>query len=307
MNQRKAFTLIELLVVIAIIAILAAILFPVFAQAKVAAKFTSTLSNNKQEALAAIMYSNDYDDNAVLDIAWSSSFPYPIWFGTPGSDFAPWSYLVQPYVKSNQLDQDLLQPALGALPSGWQSSWWFGYQPEFAYNDTVWTPRLGYAPNSDDESVNGWGLAVSTFTTISRPSDVPLFTESGRGVGLSAYWYGYGGPTTIGTSDPPFVSNGRGLDGGLAFAGWGLGDFFSTVGSPWNTALFGDTTGGTSFLKGATLPFPPASGFTATTFGDGHAKAMTPGGLAVGTNYSASLQSSALVITDPTVYRWTKK
>jgi prepilin-type N-terminal cleavage/methylation domain-containing protein/prepilin-type processing-associated H-X9-DG protein len=60
--RKKAFTLIELLVVIAIIAILAAILFPVFAQAKAAAKKTASLSNQKQFALCDAMYSNDYDD-----------------------------------------------------------------------------------------------------------------------------------------------------------------------------------------------------------------------------------------------------
>jgi len=60
--QRKAFTLIELLVVIAIIAILAAILFPVFAQAKLAAKKTSDLSNVKQIMTSVMMYSNDADD-----------------------------------------------------------------------------------------------------------------------------------------------------------------------------------------------------------------------------------------------------
>jgi prepilin-type N-terminal cleavage/methylation domain-containing protein len=59
---RKAFTLIELLVVIAIIAILAAILFPVFAQAKLAAKKTSDLSNVKQLALGSAMYTTDNDD-----------------------------------------------------------------------------------------------------------------------------------------------------------------------------------------------------------------------------------------------------
>jgi prepilin-type N-terminal cleavage/methylation domain-containing protein/prepilin-type processing-associated H-X9-DG protein len=61
--NRKAFTLIELLVVIAIIAILAAILFPVFAQAKAAAKKTATLSNVKQSSLGQIMYAGDNDDN----------------------------------------------------------------------------------------------------------------------------------------------------------------------------------------------------------------------------------------------------
>jgi prepilin-type N-terminal cleavage/methylation domain-containing protein/prepilin-type processing-associated H-X9-DG protein len=60
--KRKAFTLIELLVVIAIIAILAAILFPVFAQAREKARQTSCLSNTKQIALGALMYAQDYDE-----------------------------------------------------------------------------------------------------------------------------------------------------------------------------------------------------------------------------------------------------
>ena len=62
MNHKRAFTLIELLVVIAIIAILAAILFPVFAQAKVAAKKASSLSNVKQTGLSTAIYLVDYDD-----------------------------------------------------------------------------------------------------------------------------------------------------------------------------------------------------------------------------------------------------
>ncbi len=61
-QRRQGFTLIELLVVIAIIAILAAILFPVFAQAKAAAKKTVDLSNLKQNMLATLMYANDSDD-----------------------------------------------------------------------------------------------------------------------------------------------------------------------------------------------------------------------------------------------------
>ena len=69
--MKKAFTLIELLVVIAIIAILAAILFPVFAQAKFAAKKTASLSGLKQVALGLQMYSNDFDDTAVPDYGYA--------------------------------------------------------------------------------------------------------------------------------------------------------------------------------------------------------------------------------------------
>src|SRR5690349_23401888 len=61
-SKRQGFTLIELLVVIAIIAILAAILFPVFAQAKAAAKKTQALSNLKQIGTATFLYMNDWDD-----------------------------------------------------------------------------------------------------------------------------------------------------------------------------------------------------------------------------------------------------
>ena len=66
MTSRKGFTLIELLVVIAIIAILAAILFPVFARAREKARQTSCLSNMKQLGLVVLMYNQDYDDRYVL-------------------------------------------------------------------------------------------------------------------------------------------------------------------------------------------------------------------------------------------------
>jgi len=71
---RKAFTLIELLVVIAIIAILAAILFPVFAQAKESAKNSAFLSNVKQTGLGNLMYCADYDDLFPLYLEFGRSY-----------------------------------------------------------------------------------------------------------------------------------------------------------------------------------------------------------------------------------------
>jgi len=95
--MKKAFTLIELLVVIAIIAILAAILFPVFAQAKAAAKKTSDLSNIKQLSLGIITYSADNDD--VLPSAYFHRAFNPALGGTAGG-YEHWSGMIFPYVKS---------------------------------------------------------------------------------------------------------------------------------------------------------------------------------------------------------------
>jgi prepilin-type N-terminal cleavage/methylation domain-containing protein len=95
--MRKAFTLIELLVVIAIIAILAAILFPVFAQAKNAAKKSSDLSNQKQMGLGIAMYSGDFDD--VYPSAYFHRAFNPADGGTRAG-YIHWSAMTYPYVKN---------------------------------------------------------------------------------------------------------------------------------------------------------------------------------------------------------------
>jgi len=92
--SRKGFTLIELLVVIAIIAILAAILFPVFAQAREKARSISCESNLKQLALAAIMYTEDYDETFPM----GNEFGFNNNFST--SNLEGWPYEILPYIKS---------------------------------------------------------------------------------------------------------------------------------------------------------------------------------------------------------------
>ncbi len=107
MTRRKhAFTLIELLVVIAIIAILAAILFPVFAQAKEAAKKTQAISNFKQAGTAVAMYTGDVDGGYMLSN--SGSIGGPGWgYGPPDTVPAQQMY---PYVKNGQITIDPMDP-----------------------------------------------------------------------------------------------------------------------------------------------------------------------------------------------------
>jgi len=91
-TKQRAFTLIELLVVIAIIAILAAILFPVFARARENARRASCLSNLKQMGLGVMMYTQDYDEK----------FPRAAMAGATATASNRWYDVINPYIKSKQ-------------------------------------------------------------------------------------------------------------------------------------------------------------------------------------------------------------
>jgi prepilin-type N-terminal cleavage/methylation domain-containing protein/prepilin-type processing-associated H-X9-DG protein len=102
MHRSKGFTLIELLVVIAIIAILAAILFPVFAQARAKARAVTCISNLKQLTLGMVMYSQDYDESFPQwkwDQSWSGGTPPP--GGRVNDGTTLWWNAIYPYVKNS--------------------------------------------------------------------------------------------------------------------------------------------------------------------------------------------------------------
>jgi len=184
-QSRRAFTLIELLVVIAIIAILAAILFPVFAQAKAAAKKTADLSNVKQTNLATLLYANDSDDTLVQNGegavpagagAWSTMEPWTgqtdfygyHWgagAGGSGADQAPlgfmdpavapnWGRESQPYIKS----LDML--ASPGVPND--------ADPKFAPTKTAGAGKTSFVFNGCASRHSG--------TAISKPAETILFS-----------------------------------------------------------------------------------------------------------------------------------
>lgn len=113
--QRKGFTLIELLVVIAIIAILAAILFPVFARAREKARQSSCMSNLKQICLGGLMYMQDYDETF-----WMTGAAEMANFQANGTPECIWYRALQPYVKNEQI---FLCPSDDGMSAVWSSSW----------------------------------------------------------------------------------------------------------------------------------------------------------------------------------------
>lgn len=175
-SYKRGFTLIELLVVIAIIAILAAILFPVFAQAKEAAKKTQTISNAKQTGVAVVMYAGDNDDLLPCGLVPNltvSTVKYRVnddtnqnpvgWFSYPAGEreyALMWNNTIQGYAKSYEVLGAPGVPSIKIATNPWAAG----------YNKKLKEPKDGHF------TFNGY-LHHYPLGSVAAPSTLPLIWQ----------------------------------------------------------------------------------------------------------------------------------
>jgi prepilin-type N-terminal cleavage/methylation domain-containing protein/prepilin-type processing-associated H-X9-DG protein len=188
-RERNGFTLLELLVVIAVIVILAAILFPVFAQAREKARQAACLSNMKQIGTATMLYVQDYDDTYPL---WRPNSDMPSWIWTPGPD-GTWEQMptkrwgnvathtvavtLLPYLKIRNVFEcpsdpgTLLVTATRAMPD---------WDPRFARHSYDWNDglSLGYSwPGYPKPGATGPQGKPIMMAEVSRPCLLQMFSD----------------------------------------------------------------------------------------------------------------------------------
>jgi prepilin-type N-terminal cleavage/methylation domain-containing protein/prepilin-type processing-associated H-X9-DG protein len=182
-GHNGAFTLIELLVVIGIIAVLAAILFPVYAQARASARNTTDLSNLRQIGIATMLYIQDYDERYVPVGSWNdpSITPYtnPQSPG-PGLSWQGWGLRLLPYAKSREIFHSPWMPDTanwwtGAcstsngmkLTNTYQYNWFLGADGSYPYD---------FPPDYYTRTPNGRSLSTPmTLGEIAQPANTVAF------------------------------------------------------------------------------------------------------------------------------------
>jgi prepilin-type N-terminal cleavage/methylation domain-containing protein/prepilin-type processing-associated H-X9-DG protein len=216
-RNTSAFTLIELLVVIAIIAILAAILFPVFAQARESARMSSCLSNMKQLSLAMIMYAQDYDETFATGRIYCADPPNGVQHfrnggcndgnGQTGTVWG-WRSAIKPYVKNLGVYGCPSNNARNSPTEEWDKTFPAGY-------------ALSGVLVFDIRNVSIYGAgggAATTYASINQPAESMMILESTWGNNDLGDWVGR-------IDNPPacqwgvgfFIHRGRGGMGNWAF------------------------------------------------------------------------------------------
>ena len=164
-SNKRAFTLIELLVVIAIIAILAAILFPVFARARENARRTSCMSNLKQIGLGIMQYTQDYDEKYMGS---SRSCSSTADCGTTSTTTSLWMYDLQPYIKSVQV---FVCPSDSVGISSTNSSGLWIYSGSESY------AMVGYWNTALSTPANTYPFSRASLASIDDPSGTIMISD----------------------------------------------------------------------------------------------------------------------------------
>jgi len=273
--KRRGFTLIELLVVIAIIAILAAILFPVFAQAREKARQSGCQSNQNQMIKAMIMYANDNEDYLTPTNRFGVDSFYGVWGTYNGANpDRAWSDIIQPYAKSFEIlicpsdpnDDHALGPTNGgalfanATPAMKKIASAFHTNIGFNYSWLAYVTGTGTSRTDH----------ISTQSGVASPAATILFVDS-------AFSRTADGSANLGgifVVDSPFGPTGYVRPKALSpvMGGWRC---FSVVNPDLSGPnCHGGNAGNTSNNFGRCYPFhPQGDGFT-VAFLDGHVRSL---------------------------------
>jgi prepilin-type N-terminal cleavage/methylation domain-containing protein/prepilin-type processing-associated H-X9-DG protein len=295
-SKSQAFTLIELLVVIAIIAILAAILFPVFAQAREQARKTACLSNMKQWGLAELMYQQDYDENFVL---WEAVEPLYRDNGTLYRPYSPWTVLIQPYIKNKALGlcPDQTNGGQGLLDTvNSHSLLYSGYGYNYGYLNT-WVVVNGTFP-PDPNPACGYCYETTPLADagVNRPAQEVMFLDY-QGLDIDA-----ASPGSVYVPINDIVDAPDATYSSQYFWGSGWGGSCNDYTTGYDYPCYGGADfrhSGGHYQQGVT-----PSGGANVCFTDGHAKYYRVGGLTAGTTYSPTQPSSSTYVINQQAYLW---